>query len=92
MFGKNEIVGQKYFNEVKGEDVMFVTSIFFTLQGEGPFRGMPAVFVRLAKCNLNCSFCDTFFDDGDWLSFNQIDERITNTITKYYSDKELTVS
>ncbi len=56
MFGRNELVGQKYFE--KAEDKLFVTSIFgVTLQGEGPYRGEPALFVRLAKCNLNCSFC-----------------------------------
>jgi 7-carboxy-7-deazaguanine synthase len=56
VFGANEIVGQKYFD--KAGDKLFVTSVFgVTLQGEGPYRGQPAVFVRLAKCNLNCSFC-----------------------------------
>ena len=47
VFGRNEIVGQKYFDQA-GEK-LFVTSIFATLQGEGPYRGEPAVFVRLAK-------------------------------------------
>jgi 7-carboxy-7-deazaguanine synthase len=39
-----------------------VTEIFCTLQGEGPFSGYPAIFIRLATCNLRCTFCDTFFD------------------------------
>lgn len=34
-------------------------SIFFTIQGEGPFCGTPAVFIRLAGCNLQCPMCDT---------------------------------
>jgi 7-carboxy-7-deazaguanine synthase len=56
MFGHNEIVGQKYFKEAH-DDQLFVTSMFMTLQGEGPYRGEPAFFIRLAKCNLACSFC-----------------------------------
>lgn len=41
-----------------------VHSIFDTIQGEGPFAGMPAVFVRLAGCNLQCRFCDTQYTQG----------------------------
>lgn len=70
MFGKNEIVGKKYFAEAK--DKLLVTSIFYTIQGEGPLMGEPAVFVRLAKCNLACSFCDTYFDSGQWMTVDEI--------------------
>lgn len=38
-------------------------AIFPTLQGEGPFAGVPAVFIRLGGCNLACDFCDTDFED-----------------------------
>lgn len=86
MFGTNEIVGKKWFREREEskEGKLFVTSMFMTLQGEGPYRGYPAFFIRLAKCNLDCFFCDTFFDDGDWLSFDEINQRIENTIEDYY--------
>jgi organic radical activating enzyme len=82
MFGKNEVVGQRYFD--KAGDKLFVTSVFYTLQGEGPYRGEPAVFVRLAKCNLDCSFCDTFFDDGDWFTIAELDAKINQVISDHF--------
>ncbi len=44
---------------------------FYTLQGEGPTMGSPAVFLRLHKCNLQCVWCDTPYtwkkdDDRYW--------------------------
>lgn len=32
-----------------------------TIQGEGPFSGRVASFVRLGGCNLSCSWCDSAF-------------------------------
>ena len=40
-------------------DQIDVFEIFDTIQGEGPYAGMPATFIRLAGCNLACEFCDT---------------------------------
>ena len=36
-----------------------VHHLWETIQGEGPFSGMPACFIRLAGCNLQCPLCDT---------------------------------
>jgi organic radical activating enzyme len=41
-----------------------VIDIFYTIQGEGPLCGRPAVFIRLAGCNLQCPGCDTRYTQG----------------------------
>ncbi len=53
-----------------------IKSIFKTIQGEGPFIGMPAVFIRLGGCNLACNFCDTDFEDFNMLTINNIIEEV----------------
>lgn len=35
--------------------------IFHSIQGEGVSQGTPCVFLRLAGCNLACSWCDTAY-------------------------------
>lgn len=45
------------------DGVLHVHSIFHTIQGEGPFAGQRAVFIRLAGCNLQCPGCDTIYAD-----------------------------
>lgn len=45
-----------------------VHSVFNTIQGEGPFTGRQAVFVRLAGCNLQCPLCDTDYTTDRWTS------------------------
>lgn len=85
MFGKNEIKQPKSFT---GEpaNTLKVTSIFCTLQGEGPYSGQRAVFIRLAHCNLACSFCDTYFDEGDRLEFDEILRKADIAFFKTWSE------
>jgi organic radical activating enzyme len=49
-----------------------VVEIFPTLQGEGPFAGHAAVFIRLGGCNLACDFCDTEFENFREIPLNAI--------------------
>jgi 7-carboxy-7-deazaguanine synthase len=49
---------------VRGDGALLVHSIFHTIQGEGPLSGHPAIFVRLAGCNLRCPQCDTEYTDN----------------------------
>jgi len=72
MFGKNNIAPIIS----KNQDKIAVVDIFLTLQGEGPYVGRPAIFVRLGGCNLQCEFCDTEFDNYQLFSHNEIIESI----------------
>jgi 7-carboxy-7-deazaguanine synthase len=49
-----------------------VAEIFYTIQGEGTWTGTPAVFVRLAGCNLSCDFCDTDYSLQRIMSVEQV--------------------
>jgi len=54
--------------------VLQVNEVFRSFQGEGPSVGQAAVFLRLANCNLTCSWCDTRYS-WDWAAFDPEDER-----------------
>jgi len=43
----------------RGWGLMEVCEMFVSLQGEGADIGLPTVFIRLARCNLECTWCDT---------------------------------
>tara|TARA_R100001594_G_scaffold56878_1_gene90818 strand:+ start:3637 stop:4359 length:723 start_codon:yes stop_codon:yes gene_type:complete len=77
MHGKNKV--RKYEENVgsDGDALLQVHEIFYTFQGEGPYSGKPAVFVRLTGCNLRCEFCDTYWDDDRdpyWTASNLVNK------------------
>jgi organic radical activating enzyme len=55
---------------------MQLAEMFYSLQGEGLWAGTPAVFVRLAGCNLACSFCDTDYALRELLDIPAIVARV----------------
>lgn len=50
--------------DIREDETLDVHSVFYTLQGEGPFAGQRSVFIRLAGCNLQCPGCDTEYTAG----------------------------
>ncbi len=55
--------------------------VFYSLQGEGATIGTPTVFLRLATCNLTCTWCDTKYT-WDWANFDYAQEVISLEATE----------
>lgn len=80
-------------------ETLRVVEIFSTMQGEGSLAGSPAVFLRLAGCNMwsgheehrekgkgDCAFwCDTNFINGKKTSITEIVNRICELTTEWKS-------
>ena len=56
------------------EPRLTVNEIFFSIQGESTWAGLPCVFVRLTACDLRCSYCDTAyaFTEGKRLPLGEV--------------------
>jgi len=54
--------------------VLTVSEIYLSLQGESTHAGRPCTFVRLAACDLRCSWCDTpyAFTGGTKMSVDDV--------------------
>ena len=55
-----------------------INEIFKSIQGESTYAGLPCTFVRLAGCNLRCTYCDTNYAyyDGKELTDDEIVKKI----------------
>lgn len=60
-------------------ETLFVSEIFDSLQGEGPSQGFPCTFLRLAGCNLTCTWCDTEYS-WNWSKYDVRKEAFTDTV------------
>jgi len=58
--------------------VLKVNEIYYSVQGESTYSGLPCVFVRLTYCNLRCTYCDTeyAFYEGKDLTIEQIIKKV----------------
>ncbi|MCL5674242.1 MAG: 7-carboxy-7-deazaguanine synthase QueE [Candidatus Omnitrophica bacterium] len=58
-----------------------ICEIFSSIQGEGFNQGRACVFIRCARCNLRCKFCDTRYS---WKKGKTVDEEtIVRKIEKF---------
>jgi len=57
---------------------MKINEIFYSIQGEGRWAGLPNTFIRTTGCNLRCSFCDTqyAYENGTDMTIEEITDKI----------------
>ncbi len=67
------------------DNLLKITEIFFSLQGEALTVGIPTTFIRLTGCPLRCQYCDTeyAFSGGEWMSFDEILAQVAANKTRY---------
>ena len=55
-----------------------LSEIFYSIQGESTYAGLPCIFIRLASCNLRCNYCDTTYsyESEITLSINDITTKV----------------
>ncbi|HCR17819.1 MAG TPA: 7-carboxy-7-deazaguanine synthase [Candidatus Latescibacteria bacterium] len=62
-----------------------INEIFYSIEGEGLRVGQPTTFIRLAKCNLRCFFCDTEFDTFSEMSIAEILQEVRHHTASWIS-------
>lgn len=57
---------------------LLINEIFYSIQGESLYNGLPCVFVRLTGCNLRCTYCDTryAYEEGIEMELSEILQKV----------------
>lgn len=61
-----------------------INEIFYSIQGESTYVGVPCIFIRLSGCNLRCTFCDTTYayDEGKMMSVDEVMDKVESYHTR----------
>ena len=64
--------------EINNAELLNISELFTSIQGESTHAGLPCGFVRLAGCNLQCTWCDTTYacKDGKKMALDVIMETV----------------
>ncbi|MEN8257349.1 MAG: radical SAM protein [Thermodesulfobacteriota bacterium] len=60
---------------MKTNDSLQISELFYSIQGESSYAGFPCLFIRLAGCNLRCTYCDakyTYEEAGRQMSLQEV--------------------
>src|SRR5437762_12225263 len=59
---------------------MHIIEIYKSIQGESSFTGLPCIFIRLAGCNLRCTWCDSeyTFSGGKKMCLDEVETDVHN--------------
>lgn len=65
-------------------ETLRINEIFFSIQGESTWAGLPCVFVRLTGCHLRCAYCDTeySFKEGGTRTIESIIQEVQRHPTR----------
>jgi len=72
---------------------MLVSEIFYSLQGEGIYSGVPSIFIRTYGCSLSCSLCDSKYaiSGKDYFSM-EVDEITTQIAAGYKNVNHIVIT